>query len=46
MIEGDYRNPNTDFRSNDQIFVYAAAGHDLWSSSAVFAEDQGAFTLP
>lgn len=38
--------PTQTLDSNDQIFVYAAAGHDLWSSSAVFAEAQGAFTLP
>lgn len=32
--------------SNYWVFVYAAAGHGQQSSSAAFAEAQGAFTLP
>lgn len=33
------------FDSNDQVFVYAAAGHGQQSSSAAFAEAQGVFTF-
>lgn len=31
--------------SNDQVFVYAAAGHGQQSSPAAFAEAEGAFTF-
>jgi len=38
--------PKQALDSNDQVFVYAAAGHVQQSSAAAFAEAQGEFTLP